>query len=427
MLIELFRSWCFECPEVEFDHSEQVEKFRIKKKLFAIIDNDHISIKCSPDIYQHAIHSTHIEPAKVLHRYHWITITDVTLCSIEDLHEYLIKSYELVVQKFSKRTQRRLLENLRHEIDSPWKNVLDSCFKEFIEFFYPAIHSDIDWTKAPLFLDNELRQIIKESKTGRRYVDKLVKVYRKSGEERWVLTHIEVQGQAQDTFPERMFIYSNRLHDIYQMRVASLAILADNNIDWRPSRFEDELWGSRKLFEFPSVKLLDYKDKWDDLKQSDNPFAIVVMAHIKMLETKKNYADRLYWKVEISKVLYNHGYPEMKVIALLNFIDWLMVLPRKLSESYHSTMHQIQEEKKMKFLNTFELFAREEGMKKGKEEGMKKGKEEGMKKGKEEGTIKGKILGQIENLQQMFQMRYLPKNQFEQMIRPLQMELAKLA
>ena len=69
----------------------------------------------------------------------------------------------------------------------------------------------------------------------------------------------------------------------------------------------------------------------------------------------------------------------------------------------------------MKFLNTFELFAREEGMKKG------------MKKGKEEGTIKGKIMGQIETLQQMFQMRYLPKNQFEQMIRPLQMELAKLA
>ena len=69
----------------------------------------------------------------------------------------------------------------------------------------------------------------------------------------------------------------------------------------------------------------------------------------------------------------------------------------------------------MKFLNTFELFAREEGMKKGKEEGMK------------EGTIKGKLMGQIETLQQMFQMRYLPKNQFEQMIRPLQMELAKLA
>ena len=69
----------------------------------------------------------------------------------------------------------------------------------------------------------------------------------------------------------------------------------------------------------------------------------------------------------------------------------------------------------MKFLTTFELFAKEEGMEKGREEGMEKG------------TNKGKILGQIETLQQMFKMRYLPKNQFDQMIQPLQIELAKIA
>ena len=66
----------------------------------------------------------------------------------------------------------------------------------------------------------------------------------------------------------------------------------------------------------------------------------------KNARTRNNSEDRLYWKVEISKILYEHEYPEMKVIALLNFIDWLMVLPRKLSESYDSTIHQIQEKKK---------------------------------------------------------------------------------
>jgi predicted DNA-binding protein (MmcQ/YjbR family) len=419
MLIELFRSWCFECPEVEFEHSEQLEEFRIQKKLFAIINNDQISIKCVPDIYAQAILHPHIAPTKDRHRYHWITITDVTQLSIEDLHEYLIHSYELIVQELPQETQRRLLEKLVHDIDSPWKDVLDTSFQEFISFFYPEIYKDIDWTKAPLFLDKELRQIIKASKTGRRYVDKLVKVYRKTGEERWVLSHIEVQGQPQEIFPERMFIYSNRLFDVYQMKVASLAILADDNPDWRPTRYEDELWGSRKIFEFPSVKLLDYKDKWEDLKNSDNPFAIVVMAHLKMLETKGNFTDRLYWKIEISKMLYSKGYNERKIFALLKFIDWLMVLPKKLSSSYHSTMHQVKEEKKMKFLTTFELFAKEEG----REEGMEKGREEGMEKG----TNKGKILGQIEALQQMLKMRYLPKNQFDQMIQPLQIELAKIA
>ncbi|KPA18137.1 hypothetical protein MHK_001600 [Candidatus Magnetomorum sp. HK-1] len=327
----------------------------------------------------------------------------------------MVNSYELIVHTFSRRVQRQLLEKLTHEIDTPWKDVLNACFKEFIEFFYPEIDSDIDWTKAPLFMDKELSQIIRESKTGCRFVDKLVKVFRKTGEERWVLTHIEVQGQSQENLPERMFIYSNRLSDIYKMRVVSLAILADDNPNWRPSKYEDELWGCRKLFEFPVVKLLDYKDRWEKLEKSENPFAIVVMTHLKMLETKNNYSDRLYWKVEISKKLYAKGYSEIKVFALIKFIDWLMVLPKDMATSYHSIMYQIKEEKKMRFITSFELLGMEKGREKGREEGREKGREE------------GKIIGQIELLKQMFKMQYLPKNQFDQMIQPLKLELAQLA
>jgi predicted DNA-binding protein (MmcQ/YjbR family) len=406
MHIELLRSWCFECPEAECDNSAKMEQFRINRKLFAIINQNQITLKCTPQQYAQAINNPSIVPAKKMSRYHWITIQDVTLFSIEDLHEYLITSYELVVQTFSKRIQRRLLEKLTHEIDTPWKDILNTCFNDFIAFFYPEIYNDIDWTKAPLYMDKELSQIIRESKTGSRFVDKLVKVFRKSGEEKWVLVHIEVQGQSQDSLPERMFIYSNRLHDIYQMKIASFAILADNNPNWRPSKYEDELWGSQKIFVFPIVKLLDYKDRWEELKNSDNPFAIVVMAHLKMLETKKNYVDRLYWKLEISKMLYVKGYSEDKILALLRFIDWIMVLPKDMASTYRSTINQTKEEKKMKFITSFELIAMEKGEKKGEK--------------------KGKILGKIEALKEMLQLNYLPRSQFEKMLQPLQLELAKM-
>ena len=56
----------------------------------------------------------------------------------------------------------------------------------------------------------------------------------------------------------------------------------------------------------------------------------------------------------------------------------------------------------MKMMTTFELFAKE------------KGRDEGI------------IMGKIEALKEMFQKRYLPKKQFEQMLKPLQMELARL-
>jgi hypothetical protein len=41
-------------------------------------------------------------------------------------------------------------------------------------------------------------------------LDKLVQVWRKNGEEAWVLVHIEVQSQKETGFAERMYLYHLR-------------------------------------------------------------------------------------------------------------------------------------------------------------------------------------------------------------------------
>ena len=46
--------------------------------------------------------------------------------------------------------------------------------------------------------------------------------------------------------------------------------------------------------------------------------------------------------------------------------------------------------------------------------------------GMEQGEQRGNLMGKIETLKEMFQMKYLPKKQFDQMIKPLQLELARL-
>jgi hypothetical protein len=81
------------------------------------------------------------------------------------------------------------------EYDSPWKESISLYFREFLNFFYPQIEADINWERGFEFLDTELQQIKRETETGRRDADKLVKVWRRSGEEQWVLVHIEVQSQ----------------------------------------------------------------------------------------------------------------------------------------------------------------------------------------------------------------------------------------
>lgn len=66
------------------------------------------------------------------------------------------------------------------DYDSPWKEILDRYFAAFLSFFFPAIHQDIDWKRGYEFLDKELQQVARDAELGRRYADKLVKVWRRS-------------------------------------------------------------------------------------------------------------------------------------------------------------------------------------------------------------------------------------------------------
>ena len=117
----------------------------------------------------------------------------------------------------------------RTDYDSPWKDILEAYFEEFMSFFFPVAHGEIDWRKDYEFLDKELQQIVRGAEVGKRLVDKLVKVWTPWGDEIWVLIHIEVQSQYESSFAQRMYTYHTRIHDLYNRPVASFAILADDN------------------------------------------------------------------------------------------------------------------------------------------------------------------------------------------------------
>ena len=138
------------------------------------------------------------------------------------------------------------------------------------------------------FLDKEFQQIVREAKTTRRTADKLVGVTRGNGSAVWVLIHVEVQGEPETAFAERMYTYHYKIRDTYQVPVASLAVLADADRGFRPMQYSAALWDCRVEFQFPTVKLLDYAEpaRWAELEASDNMFALVVMAQIRAKVTK---------------------------------------------------------------------------------------------------------------------------------------------
>jgi hypothetical protein len=271
------------------------------------------------------------------------------------------------------------------DYDSPWKEALRQLLRPALEWFFPVAAADIDWSRGYEFLDKELQRIAPGAETGRRVVDVLVKVWRRSGEEQWVLIHIEVQAQREAGFPLVMYTYNYRTFDLYRRPVASFAILADEEPGWRPDRLELELWGCRVEFRFPTVKLLDFANDEARLEASDNPFAVVVLAHLKAQQTSGDADRRRVWKVRLIRGLYERGWEQEQVRQLFRLIDWFLRLPRGLELQVRTEVEAFEQERQMPYVSTWERWA----MEKGKAEGEAKGKAEGKAEGLREGIALG--------------------------------------
>jgi hypothetical protein len=86
------------------------------------------------------------------------------------------------------------------DYDTPWKEALTRYFPEFMWFYFPEAHRDIDWTQPYSFLEQELAQVVRDARLGCRRVDKLIRVCIHGGAEKWILIHVDVQGNYDKTY-----------------------------------------------------------------------------------------------------------------------------------------------------------------------------------------------------------------------------------
>jgi hypothetical protein len=261
--------------------------------------------------------------------------------------------------------------------DEPWKEALSEYFEAFLHFFFAEVHQLIDWTKTPESLEKELKRITASAKTKKRFADKLYKVWLLRGEEVWILIHIEIQSQYEENFPQRMYIYNYRAFDLYQKPVISLAILGDERVNWRPDSYNYTIAGCEVSLKFPTVKLLDYEERWTELETSSNPFAIIVMAHLKTKATTGKLPQREQWKWKLIRGLYEKEFEREQIIKLFEIIDNMMTLSPELQSSLESKIKQFEEERTMPLMSNMELRGRKIGEEIGELRGMERGKEIG--------------------------------------------------
>ena len=245
--------------------------------------------------------------------------------------------------------------------ETPWKGVLKRYLIDFLAFFFPLAHAEIDWSRGYRWLDTELEQVLRDAELGRQHTDLLVEVQRRDGASTLLYIHVELPNQSAAGLAERMFACHYRLHDRFRQPIASLAVLGDEQPGWQPTSYGYGLWECTLGFRFPAVKLLDYVSQRATLERDTNPFATVVLAHLAAQETRQNEQQRASAKIALMRRLYEQGYARQASPELFACIDWQLRLPDELEAQVWEQIKQFETEGTLSSITTVEQRGRTEG------------------------------------------------------------------
>jgi hypothetical protein len=153
-----------------------------------------------------------------------------------------------------------------------------------------------------------------------------VRVTLNGGAPQLLFVHAEVQNEPDRAFARRMFGHTCRLGDQAGEDVLSLAILADGQEAWRPDRFEREMLGSRLVFVFPSVKLLDFRHRREALRGS-GAAGLDILAQLDAIECRRRPGELRERKFGLIQALHGAGDTREEVQGICERIDWMITLP----------------------------------------------------------------------------------------------------
>jgi hypothetical protein len=258
------------------------------------------------------------------------------------------------------------------DYDSPWKTAITECFGDFLAFFFPAAHTAIDHSPQLVYV------------------------------------HIEVQGQRERDFAERLFTYHYRLYDRYRCPISSLVVLADAATSWRPCEFRYELFDCRLCLSFPVVKLLDYQGRMTELLRSENVFALVTAAHLMTRATNHHLTQRADVKLILASLLYEKKWSAQRVVTTMRVLDWMMALPEELQRSFEEQILFLEGVKNMPYMDSWQRHGWERGLAEGREAGRQAGHAQGLQEGVHMGLQRGLVAGRREILEALLYASFGP-------------------
>ncbi len=158
--------------------------------------------------------------------------------------------------------------------DRLFKELLRTCFREFLELFAPQVAAHVEWESLH-FLDKEIFDDLIE---GERHETDFLALARWSRSETCFVIHVENQASKQQEFAARIFDYFTRLRIKYRLPIYPIVLFSYD----RPRKAEPDFF----RIEFPGLHVLEFRFhaiqlnrlSWRDYARHHNPVAIALMA-----------------------------------------------------------------------------------------------------------------------------------------------------
>lgn len=230
--------------------------------------------------------------------------------------------------------------------DDLWKKVIADLFEDFLLFFLPEFHAEVDFSKPIDFLQQELFKEIIEERKGRKMADQIAKVQLKNGKEQWVLVHSEIQTNDSEDFPQRMFQYYYRIFDRYNQKIVAIALFTKPSTK-SSTTYNYLYFGTKLSYTFNKYVISDFDE--ESLKMSQKLFSKALLASVYMNRSNKKMSMRSTYKRALLREVWSlKNIDRKEMSALLYFIDYLLKLPKELSKQLQQEMRtEIRKEDEM--------------------------------------------------------------------------------
>ena len=278
-------------------------------------------------------------------------------------------------------TEKRASEPRRDDL--LWKDLLARFFVPMLRSLLPDLAGDIDETRDVAFLDKELRRLARFTRRSEggepdenRFVDLLADIPLRSGEDAWILLHIEVQGRGgNEDFPLRMHRYRGLLEGRYRKPVIALALLIEPlPASQAEGIYRWEGYGTKVSYEFPVFRI--YEGDEESLKGSENPFDWAHLAGLRAWRSRNSEPRKLDYLKEMLELLDERGWPHADKAQLLTFMEGVIHLTEDESsreyEEWESALERAKEAGRM-YISIMERKGIEKGIALGRNEGRNEG------------------------------------------------------